>query len=177
MNLTGLTRSIQARIIGDTGPDGLFNTTDGLLYDSTRAGPWRFRRNMTSDIESTVLEGFPVVVWRLERVAKASPGFEFDDLVATVAFDVYGRPPQRPEDTGDIDLATITDRIFGDSSAQVGGVPTFGLHNFTPGDTNWGGWRTSGPFRHIETTTGYDEKMIVFSTSFSINYGRIRPSI
>jgi len=177
VNMTALTRTIHARITGDIGPGGLFNTTDGLLYDAERAGPSRFRRNYADDIETTITEGWPVVVWRIASIAPGSGTMVSDEHVARIEFEIYGRPPKRPGDTGDIDVSTIADRIYGDASGQVSFVPTFGLYRFMPDDTAWNGYVAAGPFMHTGTENEYTDKAIVVRSTFEIRYGRTRPAI
>ncbi len=177
MNMTALTRSIHARITSDTGPEGLFNTTDGLLYDAERAGPSRFRRNYSDDIETTVTEGSPVVVWRIASIAPGQGTMTSDEHIARVEFEIYGRPPKRPGDTGDIDVATIADRIYGDASGQVGFQPSFGLYRWEPDDTAWNGYTRAGPFMHLGAENEYTDKVIVIRSTFEIRYGRTVPAI
>lgn len=175
MNLVNIAAAIHARLTGDNGPGGLFNTTDGLLYDADRAGPSRFRRNYTTDIESTVASGLPVVVWRLGASNQGRPTFESDEIELLVNFDIYGKPPQRVGDTGDVDILTIAERIFGDSSSQVGGIPTYGLHKFAPDSSSWSGWTPASGFWWISGETAYDEKVLSTSLVFRFTYGRSRP--
>lgn len=177
MNMTAIARTIHARIMDDSGPGGLLNTTDGLLYDPTRVGPSRFRRNYSSDVESTVLSGFPVVVWRLGANSAGRPTFTSDELELLVSFDIFGRPPISVSDTGDADVYAIADRIYGDSSGQVGGTPTYGLHRFQPDSTHWGGWEPASQFWFLTSDTTYDEKLIVCSMTFRLTYGRTQPVI
>lgn len=175
--MTALTRSIHARITSDTGPEGLFNTTDGLLYDGTRAGNSRFRRNYSDDVETTVMSGSPVVVWNFENINPEGSTMTSDGLAARVVFEIYGRPPQRVGDTGDIDISTIADRIYGDASGQVGFAPSFGLHRFAPDTTAWNGYTASGLFMFAGLVPDYTDKLIVFRSTFEIRYGRTVPAI
>jgi len=174
--MTALTRSIYARITSDNGPGGLF-ATDGLLYDGERAGNSRFRRNYSDDVETTVMTGSPVVVWNFENINPEGSTMDGDGLAARVTFEIYGRPPQRPGDTGDIDISAIADRLYGDASSRPDFSPSFGLHRFNPDTTSWNGYTASGMFMFAGLVPDYTDKLIVFRSTFEIRYGRTRPAI
>ena len=175
MNLSNLARTIYERLTSDTGPGGLFNTTDGALYDATRGAAHRLRRNYTSDIEAQVERGKPMVVFRITGGQSSDQTQLSDGITARIIFEVYGRPPINAEDTGDADLFAIADRIYGDASTQVRGAPSHGLHRFEPDDTSWNGWTYASQFQFENFETSYDEKTITVIQTFTIRYSRTFP--
>lgn len=175
MNLANLARTIYTRLTSDTGPGGLFNSTDGALYDATRGAQHRLRRNYTSDIEAQVERGKPMVVFRITGAQTSDQTQMSDGITARIIFEVFGRPPINAEDTGDADLFAIADRIYGDASTQVAGAPSYGLHRYTPVDTAWDGWTYASLFQFESVETSYDEKTIMVTQTFTIRYSRSFP--
>lgn len=175
MNLTNLARTIYTRLTSDTGPGGLFNATDGLLYDATRGAANRLRRNYSTDVEEQIIQGKPMVVYRITGANASDQTQMSDGITARVIFDIYGRPPIIAADNGDTDLFSIADRIYGDASTQVRGAPSYGLHRFEPNDTTWDGWTYASQFQFENVETSYDEKTIMITQTFTIRYSRTFP--
>jgi len=175
VNLSNLARTIYERLTSDTGPGGLFNSTDGALYDATRGASHRLRRNYTSDIEAQVERGKPMVVFRITAGASSDQTQMSDGITATIVFQTFGRPQINGDDEGDTDIFAIADRIYGDASTQVSGEPTYGLHRFAPVDTNWDGWTYASLFQFQNVETDYDEKTITVTQTFTIRYSRTFP--
>lgn len=113
-------RAIYDRILADTGTGGLRVAGPPAAWSPIIAGGiWGIQANPATTTK-------PYGVFTL-TATNPRPSFKSDGYLYTARFDIYDHP--RSEYAN---LSAILDRLYGNAVDVAGGLPTFGLHRWTP---------------------------------------------
>ena len=109
--------SLYARLLSDTGVNG--------LYDSTAPYPALYG---IYDSYAPPNIDYPFIVINIEE--SPDDAFQANLIVATVRVSIYSST--QPTDSASAALSNIEARVYGDSAGQSNFIPSFGFHRYVP---------------------------------------------
>lgn len=124
MNISGVAGAIRARIVGDTGAGGVFETAG--TYKAVTVQFVEGPRGANTSADSSL---FPYVVYNFVSGSTEEDGFDSDSC--EMAWDVHVwdfKQHSNSSAPGAQRSSGMVDRLFGDAIAQSNRVPTYGLH-------------------------------------------------
>jgi len=169
MNTSVLARAVYERLVSDSGSGGLFENTNGPLWDALAAGNHRLRRYVGTDLDEKVAPGGkPLVVFNIEEafVGDKDLTFKGDGATARVIISIYSKPQAVSNDPTTEYVQQVQARIFGDATLNADTVPTYGLHRHPLVLSGEYGWKAT-QIMWERSTEQYDEKYHVVTMTFA----------